>query len=388
MKILYVVTQRPWPLTVGSRIRSYHVIKGLARNHDVTIALVTDNPAEGEEPESDQWPKCRLRMLNRKATTFSRSLLSRLWTRYRMVMHPAHKDVFRESMLNLIDEVRPDVTWYYQATPLWMAGCVDDIPCVYDMDDFESRKYSQLARHSQLLMRFVITLDTIPFARDEWAMLRRANVVLVSNPNDLSVLDGKVKSSVIVLPNGFDFKSPNIRYRQEKRILFFGCMTYGPCADGIAWFCDSVWPKIIKMDADTRLDIVGSYPAELARLSKVQGVTMHGFVENLEPFIQKSAFLVVPLRIAGGTRIKILEAWAKGLPVVSTSIGCEGLGAKDGVHLLIGDTPEVLAEKCVELLRSPELGQKLAQESFDYGKQTFDWEQLYPILERALSLAK
>lgn len=96
----------------------------------------------------------------------------------------------------------------------------------------------------------------------------------------------------------------------------------------------------------------------------------------------------MPLRIAGGTRIKILESWAKGLPVVSTSIGCEGLGAEDGKHLLIGDTPEDFAEKCIVLLSSPILGQKLAQEAFNYGKETFDWEGLYPILDKALSLAK
>lgn len=388
MKILYIVTQRPWPLTVGSRIRSYHVIKGLARNHDVTIALVTDNPAEGIEPESDKWLKCRLLMLERGMTNFYSSIPSRLWARYRMVMHPAHRDIYNKSLLDIFNEVQPDIIWYYQSSALWMAGCVDGVPCVYDMDDFESRKYAQYARHSPLFRRLVIATDSFSFKRAEYAMLNRSHVVLVSNPNDVSVLNGKIKPPVIVLPNGFDFGIPDIRCRFEKRILFFGCMTYGPCADGIEWFCDCVWQRIQQRDADASLDIVGSYPQELGRLGKIPGVTLHGFVENLEPFIRRSAFLIVPLRIAGGTRIKILESWAKGLPVVSTSIGCEGLGAEDGKHLLIGDTPEDFAEKCIVLLSSPILGQKLAQEAFNYGKETFDWEGLYPILDKALSLAK
>jgi glycosyltransferase involved in cell wall biosynthesis len=132
---------------------------------------------------------------------------------------------------------------------------------------------------------------------------------------------------------------------------------------------------------------VGEHGGTLSHLASMPGVVVHGFVNDLAPFIADAAGLVVPLRVAGGTRIKILEAWAKGLPVVSTSIGAEGLQPIDGENCLLGDEPADLARACVRLLGDPQLGAALAAAGFEHGKRRFSWEAVHCALDPIIELA-
>jgi glycosyltransferase involved in cell wall biosynthesis len=130
---------------------------------------------------------------------------------------------------------------------------------------------------------------------------------------------------------------------------------------------------------DSKLDIIGHIidNEDIENIVKLRGIKFHGFVEDIAPFIKTNACLVVPLRIASGTRIKILESWAKGLPVVSTTLGAEGLGATNHHSLLIGDTPDEFADACLRVLNDPKLGTQLAKNAFLYNKDKYNWDSIY-----------
>ena len=117
---------------------------------------------------------------------------------------------------------------------------------------------------------------------------------------------------------------------------------------------------------------------------KLPGIRFHGFVEDIDPFIKTNACLVVPLRIASGTRVKILESWAKGLPVVSTTLGAEGLGASNHHSILTGDTPDEFADASLRILNDPKLGTQLAKNAFLYSKDKYNWDSIYSKIKLAV----
>ncbi len=387
MKILYVTTQAPWPLRSGSRIRSYHVIDALSRKHEVTVALANTDREETagfSGCEGGAWNRCiadrrRRRLANR---------ISGIVTGSRIVLRPKDKDAYREAFLRWVDEVEPDLVWFFQSSSFWQTGGSEGLPAVYDMDDLESTKRERLLRHEPPWRRAVAALDHFAFNLAEQSLLRSASTVLVSNPNDEPLVASMTDAAVLPLPNGFDFsRDITARPRRSRRILFYGLMTYRPNEDGVLWFCDEVWPLVRAAAPDAVLDVVGSYHKPVRRIHGIPGITLHGEAADLDPHIDRSAMLVVPLRIGGGTRIKILEAWAKGLPVVSTTIGCEGLGAADGEHLLTGDSAGHFAAQCLRLLQDPDLGVQLAENAFEHGKRHFDWPIIHQAIDRAVDTA-
>ncbi|MCE5314986.1 MAG: glycosyltransferase family 4 protein [Armatimonadota bacterium] len=387
MKIYCVVQSSPWPATSGGAIRCFRLIQKLKRDHEVIVVLANPFDEERQRFMNGDGFGCQRRVLDSShANRLADRIASMSIAKYRMDLLPGYRDLFRESLQRLVNEERPDLLWYYQSPSIWFTGVPTGVPTIFDMCDRESWKYALHARQQPLFRRLLIKADVPFFNAAELKRARQCDVVLMSNPDEAA--DLKAPGHVILLPNGFDFSNkPKIAPRDGKRLLFCGLLLYQPNIDGMLWFCKMVWPRVLKTIPDAVLDIVGRYDSRLDSLKSQRGVCVHGFVDNIEPFLTKSSCLVVPLQVGSGTRLKILEAWSNGLPIVTTSVGCAGLGAHDGETLLIANRPDDLAKKCVKLLQNPELGATLAERGFNYGKDSFDWETLYPKVDQAIAAA-
>ncbi len=382
MRILYVsAVAIPWPSASGGRLRSAKIIEGLSRKHEVILALGNGKTLNDELLNSGITISQELHFLEEDFPCLAKRLVARTWAKHRPALSPANHNRFRRSFLKLLSETSPDLVWFSGINSPWVTGEVGIVPAILDMDNLESRIYERAARSMPLITQAVMRLDRVAVYLAERKLANGCGRVLLANPEDVPSLH--VASEVAAMPNGWDFSTrPALTPRRRKRLVFVGWLKYRPNADGLLWFCDAVWPSILKNVPDAELDIVGQYGPDLGRLKEVPGVTLHGFVQDLSPVFENAAMEIVPLRIGGGTRIKILEAWAKGVPVVSTSIGCEGLGAKDGETVLIGDTGDSFAGNCIELLKSPQRGVELAGCAYDHGRNNFDWEVLYPLLHK------
>jgi glycosyltransferase involved in cell wall biosynthesis len=242
------------------------------------------------------------------------------------------------------------------------------------------------------MKRLVAWFDYPRFVRAEFATAQACRVLLGSNPQEVSESQERFGRPVIYVPNGFEFPStpPVYERRVEPRFIFVGTLPYGPNLDGVRWFVREIWPRIRGVLPNATINVVGSYSgieSIVKQLSRQPGVRFTGYSTDLESMLRHAACLVVPLRLGGGTRIKIIEAWARGLPVVSTSIGCEGLGAVHLQTLFIADDPRRFADECLNLVRSPERGQRVARCAYDYGRSHFAWRCVAEDLERALCVA-
>jgi sugar transferase (PEP-CTERM/EpsH1 system associated) len=236
--------------------------------------------------------------------------------------------------------------------------------------------------------------------RQQWArMLRfegrtvaRFDRVLAVSDVDRDTLQRlypeSLSSPVSVIPTGVDttyFKPEPRQPSGARRIVFTGSMDWLPNADGVLFFCDEILPLIRQVEPDVTFTIVGRSPTPaVRRLAEDRSIEVTGRVEDVRPYLAKSAVYVVPLRIGGGTRLKIFEAMSAGRAVVSTTIGAEGLPAQHGQHLLLADTPEAFAQSVIRLLRDDSARTALERQARVLVTERHDWAVAASHLEAAL----
>jgi polysaccharide biosynthesis protein PslH len=181
---------------------------------------------------------------------------------------------------------------------------------------------------------------------------------------------------VEVIPNGTDvtyFRPQPVD--QTRSLIWVGGMNWYPNRDAMTWFCEELFPRIKARVPDVRMTIVGKDPAgRIAQIAAHEpAVTVLGYVDDIRDYVAKAAVFVVPIRVGGGTRLKILDAFANGKAVVSTTIGAEGLGVTDGENILIGDSEDDFANQVVRLLTDGELRRKLETDARSFVERTYAW---------------
>lgn len=167
-------------------------------------------------------------------------------------------------------------------------------------------------------------------------------------------------------------------------ILFCGHLNYGPNVDGVCWFVERVWPAIREKLPTAKLILVGKSPNErIKEFSKLENVSLFSNVESVLPYYANATITIVPLHVAGGTRIKIMESFACKKPVVSTTIGAEGLDIQGDVDYLIADTEVEFAGRCIDLLSSKSLRENLAAHAYRNVLNNYDTDSVMKIIRKS-----
>jgi glycosyltransferase involved in cell wall biosynthesis len=191
--------------------------------------------------------------------------------------------------------------------------------------------------------------------------------------------------SITVIPIAVDTDevAPVTRQPEADHILHIGTMYWPPNVDGILWFIHQVYPHIRTKRPKAIFDVVGARPPqEILDLSgNGTGVNVTGYVTDPTPYRQQAGVMVVPLRAGGGMRVKILEALAQGLPIVSTTLGCEGIAVTHGRDILIADTPHDFAKAVLRLLDNPQFAAELGRNGRQLAEQQYDYRQVCRPLE-------
>jgi glycosyltransferase involved in cell wall biosynthesis len=204
--------------------------------------------------------------------------------------------------------------------------------------------------------------------------------ITVSEADRQLLLDSNPHLHVDVIPNGVDLEKyqplPLPSETAARSLLFLGNMGYPPCADAALYFCEQIFPIIHKTENTSEFWVVGRDPRpEVLELNNDR-IHVTGRVEDVIPYYLQSSICVVPLRAGGGTRLKILEAMALGRPVVSTTIGCEGLNVENGKHLLIADSPAEFAQQTIRLFQDRHLYQRISANGRRLVETQYGWDQI------------
>ncbi len=387
MRILMIANYLPYPQTSGGRIRIYNLLHRVACRHEVSLAAFLESAGDVEGI-------AHLQQFCAKVETANFSQRSRLakvpgLLRYALEGKPPELMLLHSEELKCkIDQLCSTMDFDIVQIESVMGLYLDKLPrgkrfkSVEMFQNFTSQQFERVSNVEQRWdrkLRTRINALTMGYWEPRYASkFDRCTVVSEMDRQLLQRSNPHLK--VDVIPNGVDVeKYQPLPLPSEKAIpalLFIGHMGYPPCVDAVLYFCSEVLPLIRQRVANAELWIVGRDPRPEVIALDHGDVHVTGQVDEVIPYYQRCPICVVPLRAGGGTRLKILEAMALGRPVVSTSIGCEGLNVIDGKHLLIADTPAQFAEKTIRLLQDRQLYHHLVINGRELVESCYGWDQI------------
>src|SRR4051794_19484749 len=397
LNILYVSQMPASPPRFGAQARLHGLMTQLAQRHDITAVMLVDDEFDLEECRVAMQAYCREVVLIKnpygrdglaKRLLQLRSLVStNSFERLRVVvpeMQQALDKVLRATRFDIVNLEftflgHCDLRQAPQGAKL-PALVVDSHNIDYDL----ARQYTRTG--GSLLRRLYAEANWRKLRREELGTYGGADgVYLCSVADQQRLLDNIPAARTMVIPNAadVDFYKPRPEYPQPdgRTIVFFGLMSYMPNIDGATWFIQEIWPRIAEKNADARCKIIGGSPStQLLALAGLR-IEFTGFVPDLRPHLAEAAAVIVPLRLGGGTRLKIVEAMAMGKAMVSTTLGAEGIDAVPGRDILIEDQPSAFADAVVRLLAEPELAARIGSSARQLSEARYAWSAAARALE-------
>ena len=394
LKILWVKAGGLYPPNVGGRIRSYNILKGLARRHSVTLftfyAATPDDIHSQLECEFDRVVCVPLAIPSertfRGALRYGRHLLGR---RPYTVAKFCQAGV-APRLRQLIATSKPDVIvcdFVFAAETIPWNTPLPKVLFTHNVETSIWQQHYTLARNP--LWKIMCWREYKTMQWFERCCINRADHVLTVSAQDQSVFSEMIDSSrITVIPTGVDvnYFRPSSEPPQPNTLVFSGAMDWLPNEDGVQYFVKQILPLIRKQMSNVSLCVVGRSPSRrlLALGADHPNVHVTGCVDDVRPYVQSASVYVVPLRIGGGTRLKIFEAMAMGKAIVSTSIGAEGLPVQPGIDIMIADKPEEFARATVHLLEDHNRREALGRAARELVVHGHSWEVVAQDFERVL----
>ncbi len=423
LKILLLTPQTPYPPDQGAAIRNFNFVRYLGSDPRCELTLLSF-ARPGENP----------------ATTPARAVLEKYCRQVVLVPPPPA----RSKLVRLLGLLTGQTDLLQRLASVHFAQALDDLSDEYDAVQCEGLELAPFvldwieAKHTisqgsprlildehnaeYLLQRRIFENDwqagwgRRPVALYSWLQARRLlryekkalnvfnRVIAVSDP-DRQALSGLIwperkvlarrmseqHQPITVIPNCIDLEEfvppPDRQAEQPDQLVFTGTMDFRPNVDAVTWFAREVWPLVRQAKPQARFVIVGRRPAPaVANLKLVPGIEVTGTVADARPYIRQSALYVVPIRMGGGVRYKVLEALAMGKAVVSTTFGADGIDLTPGQEALLADSPVDFARAILELLDDPLRRATLATYGRAFVEANFDWRKMLPRLDQVLNL--
>jgi glycosyltransferase involved in cell wall biosynthesis len=391
LRILWVKVGGLWPLNTGGRLRTFHTVAELSQRHEVTV-VTTHAPGDDGAALAGQLPACERVISLPHAPTKVGSTAFVLATA-RSWLSPLPLDVWRwripavrQEVERLLATGRFDlcVADFLVAAPNVPMG--GRVPVVLFEHNVEHVIWKRLAQApGPVWRRALLEIEWRKMRRFEAAACAQATLTLAVSEADRKVLAANAPAArVAAVETGVDIEyfAPAAAPEKPATIVFTGSLDWYPNEDAVLHFVDEILPRVRAEVDGARFVVVGRNPsAKLRHAAEAAGAIVTGTVDDVRPYLADATVCVVPLRIGGGTRLKIFEALAMAKPVVSTTIGAEGLPVTSGEHLVLADGAADFADAVVTLLQDAgqrrklaEAGRALVEERFSWGRVALDFE--------------
>lgn len=397
MKVLFITEQFPYPLDNGGNIRTFHMLKALSSEHEVT--LLANRPRGLREDDIGRvrsicseielipdHSRFRLRTIGRlvscliagKSVVLERHsareaelaiqrLISRRSAKQPSIGKPDARSYFDAVHFNHLDAAA-----YERFVPRGVLRVLDEHNVV------TNQVRTTLSIETRALRRWALRRESRVLPGIEQSLCNKMDLCITCSDVDRDALRTMgVKARIETVPNGVDLEFFNItgQLSRKHEVVFVGGLDYDPCEKGVLYFCENILPKLHRKYHELKFVVVGRNPSEgLKRMAARDGrIMLTGRVDDVRPYVRAAAAFVVPLLSGSGTRLKILDALALGTPVVTTSIGVEGIEAKSGVNLLVADDADGFADAVSRILESENLAKHLRQEGRSLVEQRYGW---------------
>ena len=397
MRLLWLKSDLLLPLDKGGKLRTWHLLRHLAARHEVTYLAFTAPDTAQADIDGMQEVAAEVQAVVRSdpakgSWRFYADAAMHLVDPLPYAVGKYRSAAFRRRLDQLLQQRTFDLIVCDFLFPAVNLPRRLPCPAVIFTHNVESeiwRRYAETA--ATPASRWLYSMQHARMLRFEERTLRRFDGVLAVSAADRStfmqVYPGAVRGPVHVVPTGVDtgYFTAAPSDPQSRELVFTGSMDWLPNEDAMLFFCREVLPRVREAEPGVTLSIVGRTPTPaVTRLAAATGVRVTGRVDDVRPYVRDAAVYVVPLRIGGGTRLKIFEAMAMGRAVVSTAIGAEGLPVTGGEHLVIADDIEAFARETVRLLRDLEHRRRIEAAARAVVVDCYDWSTVAGDLETAL----
>ena len=420
-RILFLTQVLPYPLDSGAKIRAYYVLRHLAQQHEVTlVSFVRADDRPDHVAHLERFCQAVYTVPMRRSHLLDvRALVQGLRTGQPFIICRDWLPPMAQLLDNLLitdhgsritdfDVVHADQTSMAQYALYARAQAQRRPKALLDAHNALYRIPKRLAgQERNPFKRALYRREAQALARYESDVYRRFDHVVFVADQDRQVLQERIadlqypisdlQSQFTTIPICVDPEEQPLvqRVPHPYAITHLGTMFWPPNVEGVLWFAREVWPRVLAEVPEATFTVVGKNPPkEVRKLASLQveklvnqypisntqyasRITVTGYVPDPTPYLRETAVFIVPLHSAGGMRVKILDAWCWGVPIVSTSIGAEGIAVRDGDNILIADTAEAFAQAVVSLLQEPTLGERLRQNGRRWVEERYDWRRVY-----------
>ena len=379
MRILLVSPYLPYPPSWGSGMRTYQLLRALASDNSVTLLSFEcawqDMALEELEKHCERViivPR-RVEAGVSKRLRQARCLLSTLPHHAQALTSPAMKAALADCLQEDFDSIQ--VT----SSPMLGRGLSTSTPVVLDEHNVESEVLRRMAAGERSPLRRVYNrIESNKQARLERHAWRSVQACAMPSSRDADAVVAQAPRTLVrVVPNGVDpeYFAPTGADIDPDELVFTGLLSYRPNYDAVRHFINDVRPRIREVRPRTKLTVVGSCTTQGRQSLQADGVVVTGWVEDLRPYLARAAAAVAPIRMGGGTRLKVIEAMSMGKAVVSTTVGCEGLDVVPGQHLLVADGADAFADAIMRLLDDAPLASRLGAAGRDLAVSRYSWQE-------------
>lgn len=392
MRVLWVKVGGLWPTDRGGRLRSFHTVAELAKRHEVTV-VTTHAPGDGEG-EAEALADCRRvialthRLPKQGSAAFALALMRSWLSPLPVDLYKARVPGLGALVSGLVPSADVVVADFLAAAPSVPFG--GRVPTVLFQHNVEHQIWRRLAQtDTRRLHRALLEIEWRKMRRWEARACARAATTIAVSETDREALAALAPSArVVAVPTGVDtaYFSPSAGPEVPNRLVFVGSMDWYPNEDAVLRFVADIFPAVRRDVPDVSLTVVGRNPsARLRQAAEAAGAVVTGTVDDVRPYVAEAAACIVPLRVGGGTRLKIFEALAMEKAVVSTTVGAEGLPLTPGEHFVQADEPADFARDVVALLRDPERRRRLGAAGRALVEARYGWPMVARAFETCLA---
>jgi polysaccharide biosynthesis protein PslH len=389
--VLYLTQVLPYPLNTGARVRQYYVLRHLSQHHEVTLVAFVRNDDKPEHiahlkslcAEVHTVPMSRSRMRD------GRAVVKSAFTRLPIVI--ARDEIAAmQALLTRLHTSKPFDVVHADQVSMSQYGLIGH--SAWRVLDLHNAMYvvteRLAANETNPVKRMVLRREACALGRYEAELCTQYDRVTFVTPEDRELIERQIARYQVRVPAGRfttipicidpHDKPPIVPVAQPRRILSLGVMFWPPNAEGALWFAREIWPQIRAQHPELIYTVVGKNPpTALQQLHGTDGIEVLGYVSDLNQILADTAVFIVPLRAGGGMRVKILDTWCWGLPIVSTHIGAEGIEVRAGDNILLADQARSFAEAVLHLVNDADDNRKLRQHGRSWVEEKYDWRRVY-----------
>jgi sugar transferase (PEP-CTERM/EpsH1 system associated) len=375
----------PWPLTIGSKIRIYYVLRELARaGLEVTLLALAHDPYGPGDLDPLRTYCSKLHVIPAKNRPRAQAAWRAFLSRKPYGVAKFDSPAFRKAVTEALQQEDYPILWvHFMETLVYLPSGWKKSPLVVlDQHNADERFWETYAREGSPWVRLFAKFNLWQLRRFQASVLNQVDVVLSVSKEDADFTQARLTNpatQVWIVPNGVDTErlQPLGTTERRNRIIFCGAMDVFMNIDAVNWFARRMFPRVREAVPDAEFWIVGRNPnSKVKALASLPGVRVIGQVEDVRPYYAEAKVAVAPFRYGGGTKLKVLEAMALGVPVVATPVGCQGIEAVPGKHLFKEENEEAFTERVVNLLQDDSLRLQMAIEARKLVEDRYSWHSI------------